>query len=211
VHNDVKPANILIQNDVFKLTDFGLATAFGQQHSGGSLIFMPPQLARLAAANDEEFFSSGPACDFFGLAVVMALAVNGQVLERKDEPLAEQYDLVTPFSLGFAQPASDPLPAEVEATLFSLIRAMLDGAASSQHLDLAAGLQARCGDPRSFSRILSDRHEDPVSCVCICSIDSYFTNLRTNSWIQALRPSPSSRRPRRCRYLFHFRFFAVMD
>ena len=58
IHNDIKPANILIDsNDCAKLADFGAAQAYGQAEEGntftGSLAYIAPEMTKTGATVDK--------------------------------------------------------------------------------------------------------------------------------------------------------------
>ena len=63
IHHDIKPSNILMNLDVFKITDFGTASEGKTYHRQGTPVFMAPELVT-------ESKSLYPhAVDIWGLAV----------------------------------------------------------------------------------------------------------------------------------------------
>lgn len=77
IHRDLKPANLLMdQNDQVKLTDFGIAKLFGNNHgtSNGSVLGTADYMAPEQAAAE----GITPRCDLFSLGCVMYALLTGR-------------------------------------------------------------------------------------------------------------------------------------
>ncbi|HWJ22075.1 MAG TPA: protein kinase [Gemmatimonadaceae bacterium] len=73
VHRDLKPENILIDRyRRWRLTDFGIANVYGEEHAGSS--------GTPAFAAPEQLLgeTQGPAVDCFALAAIVAFALSGR-------------------------------------------------------------------------------------------------------------------------------------
>ena len=136
VHRDVKPSNVLLDNDMPRLTDFGIARLSddpGLTSTGvvmGTPAYIAPEHARGAAV--------GPAIDLYGLGATLYYAVEGEspfsadgslstvmaVVNSPPRPMERAgplADLIT--DLLAKDPADRPAPDEIRERL----RAVADG------------------------------------------------------------------------------------
>ncbi|MPZ86592.1 MAG: protein kinase [Nitriliruptorales bacterium] len=113
VHRDVKPSNVLIEGDVPRLTDFGIArladnpalTATGMVL--GTPSFIAPEQARGEPA--------GPAADLYGLGATLYFAVEGVAPFSAENSFQTVMDVVS----------SPPRPLQRAGDLADLIEALL--------------------------------------------------------------------------------------
>jgi serine/threonine protein kinase len=94
VHRDVKPANVLVQDDGRGcLTDFGIATTTGDSSltTRGALIGSPSYMAP-ERANGER---PGPAADLWSLGATLYTAVEGRAAFDREEAVATLLSVVS--------------------------------------------------------------------------------------------------------------------
>jgi eukaryotic-like serine/threonine-protein kinase len=110
VHRDIKPGNLLVRGDgVVKVTDFGVAQAFGERacgHGGtalGTAGYLPPEQATGQPAT--------PASDVYALGVVAYECLTGRRPFTGGDPIA----VATAHLLKPPPPLPNDLPAAVRA------------------------------------------------------------------------------------------------
>ena len=79
LHLDVKPSNIVCQEEQAKLLDLGIAGAFGRSRGYGTPAYMAPEQRRGGII--------GPATDVWGLGVTLYEAATGAGPFSADDPL----------------------------------------------------------------------------------------------------------------------------
>lgn len=79
-HYDIKPTNILIFDNVMKLGDISLVSAFSDLFDGGTLPFIPPDLRRTKRhfVKDE---NRGIDCDLYAVGKILYLMLSGSTLK----------------------------------------------------------------------------------------------------------------------------------
>lgn len=79
-HYDIKPTNILVIDNVMKLGDIGLVSAFSDLFDGGTLPFIPPDLRRRKhnIVKDE---NRGIDCDLYAVGKILYLMLSGCILK----------------------------------------------------------------------------------------------------------------------------------
>lgn len=113
LHRDVKPTNVLVAGDGFRITDFGIASLDGEATTGdlmGTLVYVAP-----------ERFDGEPATprsDVFSAAAVLYEALSGRQPFRGANP-AESLDRLRSGRF-------DPLPDHVPAGLERAVTMALD-------------------------------------------------------------------------------------
>jgi hypothetical protein len=133
VHRDLKPANILVDGEVVKVADFGLARLVDDLPLAatgtivGTPLYMAPELARGASAG-------GPSADVFSLGVI-AFELLARELPFAAPPVLERLD-------GREVSPVKPLPPRVPQELGALVHACLaeDPAARPTASDVAGSL-----------------------------------------------------------------------
>lgn len=130
LHRDVKPANVLVDADAFRVTDFGLASLDDDQSTEtdlmGTLVYVAPE--RLDGAR------GSPRSDVFSAAVVIYEAATG-IQPFRGRDAAES---VARLRAGAASPLPDHLPAPLRTT----IEAALSPDPGRRPADAAAMLDA---------------------------------------------------------------------
>lgn len=163
VHRDVKPANILVRDDLTPvLIDFGLARDLRNKasftHSGvamGTLAYMAPeQLGRDPGAVDRR-------ADVYAMGLLLYRAMTGEELRQ------DVGEVVRSGSRAFLLDgkASHALPVSVQAILYSCLDPQPEKRYATA-ADLAADLRAAAGDglvrarrPNALSLALRDRRK----------------------------------------------------
>ncbi|RNI20641.1 protein kinase domain-containing protein [Flexivirga caeni] len=151
VHRDVKPANIVVDDEsVAKLTDFGIARALdaSSMTRAGEVMGTPQYLAPEAAMGKEATAES----DVYSLAVVAFQLLTGRLPFHADTAIG--------FALAHVQQPVPPLPDSVSAPLRAVIESAMakDPAARPQGAtEFARLLQAAIAGERT-----SPRHLAPV-------------------------------------------------
>jgi serine/threonine protein kinase len=115
LHRDVKPANVLLGDDGrVVLTDFGLATAYGDSSmtSTGIVLGSPSYLAPERTADGE----IGPAADLWSLGATLYAAVEGRPPYAKSSPMTTLTALAT----------EPPRPPEQAGVLGPVLAALLE-------------------------------------------------------------------------------------
>lgn len=141
LHRDVKPANVLLREDGYAITDFGLASYDGSDDASpcmGTLVYLPPE--RLAGADGDE---SG---DVFSAAVVLFEALTGTHPFRGETTAESKERIMRGLRLA--------LPGDAPATLAAAIDAALDPVPSRRPADAGRFLALLRGD--------DDDHEPPA-------------------------------------------------
>lgn len=174
LHRDVKPANILLDGDVAKLTDFGIARLVGQsavtqaQSIIGTLAYTPPEILhnqsfdgrgdiyQLGISLYEMLLGRPP---FTSTATDNQAAVMRRILENPAPSLA-QFDIPQPLSdLLDEVLAKDPADRPQSASRFGGRLAALDLGPSA---DRATPLAPNVENPDSSATVVDDRPSETV-------------------------------------------------
>ncbi|HEX6845216.1 MAG TPA: Stk1 family PASTA domain-containing Ser/Thr kinase [Actinomycetota bacterium] len=156
VHRDLKPENILLTTDgVVKLTDLGLARAFGDAkatHAGavtGTVQYLAPEQIRGEPAD--------PRSDLYSLGIVTFELLTGRLPFSGETPMAIAYKHLSdavPAPSGFA----DDVPPDLDAFVAAAVdkdREMRPESATVMRTDLAA-IAARLPRARSLGAVARD-------------------------------------------------------
>ena len=139
LHRDVKPSNILVVDDGFRITDFGIASVDDETATNGdlmgTLVYLAPERFQGAPAS--------PRSDVFAAAAVLYEALTGHQPFRGLSPS----DSLARIRSG----QMDPLPAELPDRLTIPIRRALDPEPSR-----------RPADAGEFDRMLRAGADEPT-------------------------------------------------
>ena len=189
VHRDVKPGNILVEEEGFAvITDFGIAKAAESESltRSGTTVGTPSYLSPEACAGDRV----GPAADQYSLGIVGYEMITGQLPFTAESSLGMMYAQVhTP-----PRPSTD-LRSDCPRDLHDTIMRMLEKSAEDRFANLKdATLELSLGQPPADrARAKPHRATGGASCRSVQQPKSVGLRAVRCSSGQSSRPRPSPR------------------